>query len=242
MHSIKIGNSELEVDFAGGRIAKLVLAGTPILGTFKRLDGAHANSHLCAPNMANEGVEKYSLPSHGPSRNATWEMVDHYEPFVAIQYDMPEIGTYPTTLRMYQEFYLAEHEFNHDISITNIGDEEVPINLGLHYYWHSPKGWDDLMLNGVNVADLVRQDTYTPISTENNIQISGQPEIQLTVEGMEYAQLWTGRGSNGESKQYNKDFVCIEPLRGAGKDFFGSAISVVPPDRSFHASCTIGVK
>lgn len=242
MHSLKVGSSELDVDFKGGRIAKLVLAGTSILGTFKRLDGRKANTHLCAPNFDNEGVEKYSLPPHGPSRSAQWEMVDHYEPFLAIQYDMPETGTYPTTLRVYQEFYLAEREFNHDVSITNIGEDVAPVNLAIHYYWNSPKGWDDLTINGVNSEEAVKQNTYIPISTENSIKIPGLPEISLNVEGLNSAQLWTGRTGVGEEIVYNKDFVCIEPLHGAGKDYFGSSESMVPSDRSFHASCTIALK
>lgn len=241
MHTLTVGTSKLDIDENGGRIAKLILGGIAILGTFNRLDGKEANSHICAPNFGNEGVQKYGLLPHGPSRNGVWEVVDSYESFVAIQYDMPETGTYPTTLRMYQEFYLSKTELEHNISITNIGDDDGPVNLALHYYWYAPQGWENLMVNGSPVAGLVKKDTNTALSSENIIEIPGLPKIALNTKRLDYVQLWTGRRGEGEHIEYNQNFVCIEPVHGIG-DYFDKPESIVPPDRSFQASCIIALK
>ena len=63
---------ELVIDLNGGRIVSLKNKGILILGSFERIDGKSGNTHVCIPNFANDGVEKYGFIFHGPFRNAVW--------------------------------------------------------------------------------------------------------------------------------------------------------------------------
>lgn len=240
MIELSKANSKLIINPTGGRIVSLALRNVSILGTFQRLDGKEASTHVCVPNFNKEGVEKYSLPSHGPARSVEWTISDQSETFLSLQYDIPKTGTYPTILRINQEFTLTESEFFHDVFVTNLGDSEAPLNIGLHYYWHSPKDWEEAKLNGVDISEQIKKDTSMILKDTNEINLPGMPPVTMKVERFAYAQVWTGRKGEGETMEYNKDFLCIEPIRGIG-DYFGSSDSIIPPEKTTSSSVAISV-
>lgn len=234
-------NTTLSVNLSGGRIGVLKLNGILLLGTYTRIDGAEASSHVCIPNFDTEGMEEYHLPKHGPFRNITWEHVDSTDHSITIRARMDKEGTYPSALEATQIFSIDEQSFTHTVTIANNGNREAPVNIAYHYYWDAPNGWEGLMMGGTNVSDLVRKDTYTDLSEKTSIKLPGQPEIIVTTVGCKYAQLWTGRIEQRGHMQYDHSYVCIEPFVGK-RGYFGSPDSMVPPNGTKTATVTLSLQ
>ena len=150
--TIQKEKSLLQINLSGGRIQELVLNTVPILGTFTRIDGKKGNTHLCVPNFGKEGTEKYNLPNHGPARKAKWQFINQTDSSLTIGYDMPKAGSYPTTLSIVQIFSLTNNTCKHEVQITNSGSKKAPVNLAIHYYWHTAQGWSNIQLNNQNVG------------------------------------------------------------------------------------------
>ena len=81
MNTIRLVSNDWELifDLSGGRIVSLKNKDKFILGTFQRIDGKTGNTHVCTPNFAEEGMEKYNLPFHGPFRNSEWTLINNSE-------------------------------------------------------------------------------------------------------------------------------------------------------------------
>ncbi len=215
MTNIKlISNScELEIDLNGGRIVKLIKDGKEVLGTFNRIDGKQGNTHLCVPNFANEGVEKYGLPFHGPSRNNEWKILEQTEDSVTIFYELKNIGNYPGYIGLTQKFEINEN-FSQKITLINLGETRTPINLGIHNYFKSDKGWQGIKINGVEVSKTVEISDYVELKDINNIEIPGKENIIWKTIGFRFAKLWTGFREEDGKKIFDNNYVCIEPVRG----------------------------
>lgn len=219
--SLKTNQSSCVIDRAGGRIREVVIAGRSILSTFGRIDGKTGNTHLCTPNFGAEGKEMW-LPFHGPSRGALWEKTAQTESLVRLDYEMPQTGSYPGGLAYSQEFSLGEHAFRHAIIVRNNGLDSLPVNLGIHDYWATKKGWEQASVNGKNIAELVRANGHVPLLSRN---IIGFPDgrIEFRQEGFADAVVWAAFSG----PVFDTSYVCIEPVRSAAKDYFGSARSIL---------------
>ncbi|MCR4263157.1 MAG: hypothetical protein NUV98_00370 [Candidatus Roizmanbacteria bacterium] len=241
IYSLKAEHSSLTVDVSGGRIVGLVLNDMPILGTFNRIDGKTGNTHVCVPNFGDEGVKKYRLPFHGPARTAEWKLVSTTDSSLTIRYDMPKTGSYPTTVSIIQTFTLKQHSFTQEVSTINTGKEAAPLNLAIHYYWCTPQGWNDLLLNGVPVSEYIKQDTSIDAGTKSTIHIPSHSDIQLVMSGhFKKLQLWTARKEEGGNVIYDQKYACIEPVLGTG-DFFGSRESNLLPDEALSVWARITI-
>lgn len=215
MNNIKISNKNwvLEVSLGGGRVVDLRCKDRKILGSFNRIDGKTGNTHLCVPNFANEGVELYGLPFHGPSRNEEWEVVKQTENSLVIACEIREVGNYPGNIYLKQELELNE-EFSQKVLIKNIGIKKAPVNLGIHNYFYSENDWRGVMVNGVDVGTIVEISDYIELKEENLVSIPGKSEIIWKTYGFNFAKLWTGFKEENGVKTFDKEYVCIEPVRG----------------------------
>lgn len=241
MISLSHTNSELTIDPNGGRIVELILDNTPLLGTFTRIDGKQANTHICTPNFGNEGVEKYNLPPHGPGRSEMWEIISETDTTITLLYDMPKIGSYPTSLSITQVFDISEASFIHTVEIKNTGDEMAPVNIALHYYFHTPQGWQDLMINDVKRADKIMEDTSIDAKPDNAIGIPGIKPFTLSVgDDFSKLQTWTAREEKNGKLAYSQDFACIEPVIGTD-NYFGSLESMLGQNQSKKVICTMSI-
>jgi galactose mutarotase-like enzyme len=209
---IKNNNWYLKVCLNGGRASNLEKNKQKILGTFSRIDGKIGNTHLCCPNFANEGVEKYGLPFHGPSRNDEWKVSEQSENSLTIFYEMKKIGSYPGLLRLEQKYKLEEC-FKQTILIKNLTEDKIPVNLGIHNYFECKFGWQGIKMNGIDLSEIVKASGYVKLNNVNKIEIPGKKNINWKQTGFKYAKLWTGFKEENGKKVFDKDYVCIEPVR-----------------------------
>lgn len=229
---LRQNNSSLTIDFTGGRIAHLVLAGIPLLGTFDRIDGKKGNTHLCVPNFGNEGVERYRLPHHGPAREAVWKLISQTTTSLTLGYDMPKTGIYPATLSVIQTFSLADRSYTQEITVINTGRTKAPVNCAIHYYWYTPHGWEDILVNDQPVSELIKKDTFLRVQPKNRIHIPSYPTIRLELSSnFEKMQFWTARKETSGTIVYDRAYACVEPVLGTG-DFFTSEPSMLFPRES----------
>ena len=225
--SINKDNWFLEIDLNGGRIRELKHKDQLTLGTFERIDGKNGNTHICIPNFGNEGMEKYGLQFHGPSRTGLWSVKDINESSLTISYEFENVGSYPGKIYTEQIFNL-DGGFNQKVIIKNVGDVDAPINLGIHNYWNSPNGWGGLKINDVDVTKLIKADTYFDVKISNEVSIPGLEKIKLDFDGFDFVRLWSARKEIEGNLMFDNNYVCIEPC--IGKDnYFGSEESMLKP-------------
>lgn len=220
------GKSKLVVNSHGARIEELILGGQKIITKVKRGDGKDGSSHPCIPQFGPETTTSFGLPQHGSSRNKDFRLLTTDEGIVLSQ-DI-EDGKYPEGLRINQIHSLSDGNYSLITKILNNGDHDLPVNFAEHFYWHAPKGWEGLMINGVDVTDIVKKDGAINLLPENKIVIPGQKPIILKQKGFSIFQLWAYE--NPETGEYDKNYICIEPAEGdPAKDFFGSKESIIKP-------------
>ena len=106
----------VEIDLNGGRIKRLEKDRQKILGTYERIDGKIGNTHICVPNFAAEGVEKFGYVFHGPFRNALWRLVCQSENRIEISCEID-------SLLVNQIFEIGD-DFNHKVQVRNVGNEK----------------------------------------------------------------------------------------------------------------------
>lgn len=205
---------KLTVDLDGGRIKELSHSGTPILGTYNRIDGKIGNTHICAPNFAGEGMKEYGLPFHGPSRNLTWRADVEGESSLNIICQMPATEAYPAELYIAQSFELFKSSFLHGITVENAGGSSVPVNIGIHNYWATPAGWEGAKVNGEDVTEKIRKNGFSPLRNANTITLPGRQRMRLKVKGFQDMMFW----SAGKEQTYDTAYACLEPVFVLGTD------------------------
>ncbi|HOR02055.1 MAG TPA: hypothetical protein PKZ92_02240 [Candidatus Woesebacteria bacterium] len=194
----------LEVDLVGGRIVSLVKNGQGILGTFERIDGKTGNTHVCVPNFASEGVEKFGFVFHGPFRNSLWEKLNQTDEGLEIRCQIDG-------LEVRQKFELGE-KFSHKIAVVNNSSSKQRVNVAVHNYWETKNGWRGTKLNGIDVSQGFVTNPEIELKQKNRIEFSGQKPIIWQVNNFKVVKLWTAfKEENGE-KVYDQEYVCLEPV------------------------------
>jgi len=234
MNIVKLNSSdwELNVDLDGGRIESLRKNEELILGSFERIDGKIGNTHLCVPNFANDGVEKYGLPFHGIFRNAKWNLVSQND-------DLLEIDCEVDGFYVRQLFAFINGSFDQKVIIENIGEQEKPVNAAIHNYWSSDLGWDEVFLNGMNVSTLIKNSEFINLKQLNDLNIPGKPRIKWQLFGFNSAKLWTAFLEESGNKIFDKNYFCLEPIMQRDEGFFGSLESMLSPKAKLELRQTI---
>ena len=205
MNIIKIENDEwlLEVDLDGGRIYKLACGDQLILGTFERIDGKNGNTHVCVPNFANEGVEKYGFVFHGPFRNAAWEVLGKSDTALEIKCEIDGLSV--------KQFFRLTDSFIQDIEVLNNSNKKKRVNLAVHNYWDTKFGWQGTKLNGFDITEGIKTNPEISLKDLNIIEIVGKKNIFWKVENFKLAKLWTGVKKENGVNSYDRKYICIEP-------------------------------
>jgi len=239
--SLKDGASFLEIDLSGGLIALLTLDRKTILSYAVRGDGKTVATHPCTPNFGPDGRgvdESDKLPQHGPGRNSIWKKVesdDSSELRIRLEIDGEQYPEFKG-LVVEQAFRLDSDELTIETTHFNNGSEEMPVNFGEHFYFNAlVSGWKDLHINGAPMADNVKNTGVIDLKKENIISGLDVGEITLKQEGFSRGVLWTGK--NKETGEYDKLYVCFEPVEGDPVDgddpgFFGTEESMIEPNQS----------
>jgi len=230
--TFKKNNWELILNLQGGKIAYLSHDNKSVLGSFTRLDGKEGSTHLCLPNFAAEGEEKYGLPFHGYARNDFWKYEGDRHDLVNISTLIKSTNKYPSDLFVTQRFTLSTGYFQQEITVINQGKKAVPVNVGIHNYWSTLQGWEGLAINGFKVADLVRENGYINVGKKNTLVFPIGLKIDWELDNFNRAVLWTSQKDN----HFNVDFVCIEPVREYAADYFGSSKSLLHPNKTLTCS------
>lgn len=225
---------ELVVDLDGGRIDSLKNKGILILGSFERIDGKRGNTHVCVPNFANDGVEKFGLPFHGLFRNAPWIMVQKTE-------NMLEIDCETMGIKVSQIFTLNKEFFIQKIIVENKSEELKPFNVAVHNYWASELGWRGSTLNGYDLSLGIKESNFVNLKQLNEINIPGKPLIKWQLIGFKYAKLWTGFLEDGGNKIFDNNYLCVEPIMEKDPNFFGRDDSLLASKAKIELRQMIGV-
>lgn len=206
MNITKISNADwgLEIDLSGGRIVSLENVNQKILGTFERIDGKKGNTHVCVPNFAAEGVEKYGYMFHGPFRNSEWVLVDKTSESIEIVCEIDG-------LNVNQKFKIGK-KFEHEIVVKNVSMEPKRVNVAIHNYWDTEFGWKGIKLNGKDVTNGIRESVELKIRKENVVEIPNKMPINWQLNGFKYVKLWTGFEEENNKKTFDEKYVCMEPV------------------------------
>jgi len=203
MEIIQNGDWNLVVELNGGRIKELKYKNEVILGTFKRIDGKTGNTHICCPNFASEGMEKFGLPFHGPFRSLEWKLIDKNENKIEIEIENLD-------LEIRQIFEIGD-VFKQTIKIKNLVNENRLINMAIHNYWDSRNGRKGTRLNDKIIDNLVESDSNQILSNINVLEIPGKQKYNWSLEGFKYGQFWTSFNEFDNGKTYDQNYVCVEP-------------------------------
>lgn len=222
------GNSRVTINPLGFRIESLVLNGIPYLGYIARGDGKVASSHPCAPIFGPETTTHFNLTQHGEMRNTLAKIVSQNNHQLILEHLITE-GSYPPGVEIIEDYQLTDKSFSIKTTITNRSNGAVPINFAHHFYWLTPKGWNNLKINQESVADLVKNDRGFYWGEENIIKLEGLPELLIRQDNLPYVQLWC----YGSKNTFDQDYVCIEPAMGPPKStFLGSKNSLINPQQT----------
>ncbi len=236
MNTIQLdfGFWELIIDLDGGRICSLKNKGILILGSFFRIDGKQGNTHVCIPNFADDGVEKYGFIFHGPFRNAKWNLIQQLE-------DLLEIECEIDGLRVQQIFSLNNDYFIQKIVIENKSEEEKPFNMAIHNYWSSDLGWQGATLNNFDLSLGIKESTFVNLRQLNDLDVPGKPLIKWQLAGFNYARLWTGFLEEGNNKIFDNNYFCLEPVIEKDGKFIESLDAMLQPKSKKELKQIIGV-
>jgi len=214
MSYIQIRNKKwnAEIDLHGGRIVSLQHGDRKLLGTYHRIDGKMGNTHVCIPSFGSEGKE-FGLPFHGPARNQVWKIVGRegkaQDRELKIECTLPKTEKYRADLLVRQTFFFQDGSFVHKVSVKNLGGENVPVNIGIHNYLSTLRGWDGVRLNDIDISLAVKANGIVALQKNNKIDLPGEKPIYLDVEGVSNAVIWTGF----RESEYDTTYVCIEPIQ-----------------------------
>jgi len=218
-------NWSLSLDLNGGRIKELSYKEVKVFGTYTRIDGKVGNTHLCIPSFDKEGQEKYNLPFHGLVRAIPWTVKNKSDGSVVISCKTIASNNYPAELSIEQEFTL-EKQFTHAIRVHHLNGSDVPLNIGVHYYWDTSQGWEGTVVNSQQSAASIKSNGYCKLNEINTITFP-HASYELTSVGLHSAALWTSfKTDEAGGKLYSQDFCCIEPVIG-WPGYFGSEKSML---------------
>lgn len=206
MNTIIIKNNWwiLEIDLNGGRIVNLIKNKQKILGTYNRIDGKTGNTHVCVPNFASEGINKFGFIFHGPFRNIIWKVIKQDK-------NCLEICEEIDSLLVSQVFEIREN-FNQRIIVKNRGGEKKRVNVAIHNYWDTEFGWKGIKLNRQDITNGFVDNPEIKIEKNNILEIPGKKVIHWKVENFKKAKLWTGVKEEDEKRIYDEKYACIEPI------------------------------
>jgi len=215
---------KVAVNLAGGRIHQLVYGERTILGTYPRIDGKNGSTHVCVPNFASEGTGTHALPFHGPARGLMWEVREQTATMLTITCNIAPSSSYSAPLHVVQSLSIGA-SFVHVVSVTNMGAQGVPVNIGIHNYWETPQGWRGTKVNGTDVSHAIATNGSIDAEPQNSIIFPGQSPIYMQTKGVKHLVTWTGV----KNDTYDETYACIEPVHSYDPSFFGSTPSMLMP-------------
>lgn len=228
-----------QVDSQGARI-ELVLSGIPILTKVTRGDGKVGSTHPCTPVFGPDRNNLFGLAQHGQMRNDECVVSSPLPSEIYIMHILTD-PNYPHGMEHTQHLKLEQGVFSLAMTHHNTGEQPMPVNAGVHCYFHAPQGFRGTKVNGQDISDLIVSNINgIPIDLlgENTIEIPGQPVMTLSQHGFQKAMVWVGR--NPQTGAIDQDYVCIEPVEGdPNADFFGSPASMIEPGRLRSATFTL---
>lgn len=235
---LSFNNWRLVVNLQGGRIEELAYKNMVILGTFQRIDGKTRNTHLYIPNFHSEGMKEYGLLQHGPVRELLWQSKTEDTAYVSIYCNVPATSSYRAKLYVEQIFELSKKGFKQTVIVENTKGESVPVNIGIHNYWATPEGWRGTKLNGTDITGQVLKNDHEDARKSNTVAFPDGRRFRLKLSDFAYLKLWT---AFNEKKEFDQNYVCIEPVISLEKNYFGSKKSLLKEGKALGASQEISL-
>ena len=212
----------MKINSLGAKIEELVLKGENVFFNGMRGDGKVGVTHPCTPNFGKD-MTAYGLPQHGPMRNSECQILTDEINHKKLSYDILH-DKYPSGMNVVQDFSIQNDRFILETTHANNSGEYLPVNFGEHCYFDTPKGWDGVEVNGKDITELVKTNGTIKLLDKNTIKIPGKKEMILEQVGLDFAVVWVFQ--NPDTKEFDKNYVCIEPLQRP-VDSFGKPESMI---------------
>lgn len=207
--------NKMKINSLGAKIEDVTLDGKKIFFCGLRGDGKNGVTHPCTPNFGKD-ESGLNLPQHGPMRNSECVVLENEPNHQKLVYTIVH-ENYPKGVCVEQDFLLKNNQFILETIHKNNSDKNVPINFGEHCYFDAPNGWVGMKVNGQDITELIKSNGTIKLNQKNIIQIPGKSDLILEQEGLDYAVVWVYQ--NPETKEFDKNYVCIEPLQKPVESF-----------------------
>jgi hypothetical protein len=237
----------LIVDPRGGRIIELTLGGVPILTSITRGDGSKANTHLCTPIFGPDKDDLYGLNQHGDMRNNFCEVAKTEDgEGITVSYKILDAdGKYPSGVIVKERLTIKDGKLEWTITHENTGEQEAPVNLGLHCYFAAPNGHVGTRVNGKDVTSLIEGNRVVSLEETSVLEIPGvSKKLILAQQRFRFANYWVGRYTDGQPDPNGKPdagYLCMEPVENDPNEPFNSPENMILPCGSRTATLIISV-
>lgn len=229
--------NKMKINSLGAKIEDVILNDKKIFFCGLRGDGKLGVTHPCTPNFGKD-ESGLNLPQHGPMRNSECIILENEPNHQKLTYTIVH-ENFPKGVLVNQKFSLENNTFIVETTHTNNSQTQVPINFGEHCYFDAPNGWFGTKVNGQDITELIKTNETIKLNKKNIIQIPGKSDLLLEQEGLEYAVVWVYQ--NPETKEFDNNYVCIEPLMNK-VETFGEKESLVLPDKTIYSKLTFSLK
>ncbi len=198
--------------------------------------------------------ETHTMKQHGFARNMPWAIVDQADEGcarlgLALTPNPMTRAQYPFEFRLAMTYVLEAGRLSVETRISNLGDAPMPIQPGLHPYFHlaqSDKAAARVLTDATEAfdnrtGDVVRLRAPIDLAAAEGVDLHlldhwprttrltrpGERDVELSLGVPDrLLVVWTERG---------KDFVCVEPWTARANAFnTGGALEVAPG--GVHAS------
>ncbi|MEM0312853.1 MAG: aldose 1-epimerase [Thermoplasmatales archaeon] len=263
-HIINLNESRVVIDTYGAYVRSLQLSGSDILMESEDGNQTHGGCATLIP-FANRvrGAsyfwlgKRYCLPRndgnnsiHGFTKDMNWD-ISAGDTKVVLN-TVIDRKDYPSKLKCQSMIELKEHSLIIRFIISNVGDIDAPLSIGLHPYFLHGGSWKVRQPSKVKKLNYI--DTYFPDGTMTEINSeylsSGNQRefdncflvgpslsletahhiIDIQTENMNYFVIYNGKYSSGKS-------VAVEPMTSA-PDAFNNGIGLITLKSNSKFTCS----
>ncbi|MEM0135014.1 MAG: aldose 1-epimerase [Thermoplasmatales archaeon] len=263
-HIINLNGSQVVVESHGAYISSLRLSDNEILMKSEDGNQTHGGCASLIPfaNRVRDASyswrgRKYSLPRndgnnsiHGFTKDLNWD-ISTVDTKMILNSEIDR-EDYPSRLKCQSMIELKEDSILIRFTISNVGDIDVPLSIGLHPYFLHEGSWKVRQPSKVKKLNYV--DEYFPDGTMTEVDSeylssgkgrefdncflvgsslsfeSANHVLNIQTDNMNYFVIYNGKYSNGKS-------VAVEPMTSA-PNAFNNGIGLVTLRSNSKFSCS----
>jgi len=263
-YTVETKGSRVDVNSLGAHIDSLWLSGKEVLMKSDDSIQTHGGCAILIPFANRVREAKYSwfgkvyqLPKnngensiHGFTKDMEWE-ISKTDKGMILSTEIKR-QDYPSELKCGSRIELSEESLKIGFTFSNVGDEDVPLSVGLHPYFLHGGSWEVEEPARLRMLNYV--DTFFPNGTTTDVEsafLSSKTNrefdncffvgselilrinagtIKIQTENMNYFVLYNGNYSNQKS-------VAVEPMTSA-PDAFNNRIGLINLKKNSKFTCS----